>query len=69
MAGMFGLGSPEILLVLAVMLLLFGGSKLPGLARGFGQSIREFKKASNEAEPVPATVPAPVVEAKNEARS
>lgn len=49
-AGIFGLGPAELLLILAVMLLLFGGSKLPSLARGLGQSIREFKKASNEDE-------------------
>jgi len=38
----------ELLLVLAILLLLFGGSKLPALARGLGQSIKEFKKASRE---------------------
>lgn len=48
--GILGLGSTELLLILAVVLLLFGGSKLPSLARGLGQSIREFKKASNEDE-------------------
>lgn len=69
LAGILGLGSTEIVLVLAVMLLLFGGAKLPALARGFGQSIREFKKASNEAEPTPAAVPEPAVEAKIETRS
>lgn len=49
-AGLLGLGTPEIVLVFFVVLLLFGGSKLPGLARGLGQSIREFKKASSEDE-------------------
>jgi len=47
-AGLLGLGTPEIVLIFFVVLLLFGGSKLPGLARGMGQSIREFKKAANE---------------------
>jgi sec-independent protein translocase protein TatA len=46
----FGIGSTELLLILAVLLLLFGGSKLPSLARGLGQSVKEFKKASKEAE-------------------
>ena len=50
LAGVLGLGTPELLLILFVVLLLFGGSKLPSLARGLGQSIREFKKASNEDE-------------------
>jgi sec-independent protein translocase protein TatA len=39
-------------------MLLFGGSKLPGLAKGLGHSIKEFKKASREdPEPVPGTAP------------
>ena len=47
-AGMFG--GWEILLLLAVVLLLFGAKKLPELAKGLGKSIKEFKKASNEAD-------------------
>lgn len=43
-----GLGSTELIVIFLVILLLFGGAKLPSLARGLGQSIREFKKASNE---------------------
>lgn len=39
-------GTPELILILFVALLLFGGKKLPELAKGLGQSIREFKKAS-----------------------
>jgi sec-independent protein translocase protein TatA len=46
----FGFGSTELLLVLALVLLLFGGSKLPSLARGLGQSVKEFKKASKDEE-------------------
>jgi sec-independent protein translocase protein TatA len=40
------LGGQELWLILVIVLLLFGGSKLPSLARGLGQSIKEFKKAS-----------------------
>jgi sec-independent protein translocase protein TatA len=43
-----GLGMPELLMILAILLLLFGGSKLPSLAKGLGQSVKEFKKASRE---------------------
>jgi TatA/E family protein of Tat protein translocase len=42
------LGYPEIIGILVITLLLFGAKKLPELARGLGQGIREFKKASNE---------------------
>lgn len=42
------LGGWEIVLILAVVLILFGAKKLPELARGLGQGIREFKKASHE---------------------
>jgi sec-independent protein translocase protein TatA len=38
------LGMPEIIVILAVLLLLFGGSKLPKLARSLGSSMTEFKK-------------------------
>ncbi len=37
-------GLPEIILVLVVVLLLFGGKRLPGLARSLGQALLEFKK-------------------------
>jgi sec-independent protein translocase protein TatA len=57
-AGIAGLGMPELLVILVILLLLFGGSKLPSLAKGLGQSVKEFKKASrDEDEPVkPADV-------------
>jgi sec-independent protein translocase protein TatA len=41
-----GLGMPELLLVLGVLLLMFGGSRLPQLAKGLGSSIREFKRGA-----------------------
>ncbi len=42
------LGGTELLVIAGVVLLLFGGSKLPSLARGLGQSIKEFKKGARE---------------------
>jgi sec-independent protein translocase protein TatA len=42
-----GLGTPEIILILLVVLLLFGGRKIPELMRGLGKGIREFNDAKN----------------------
>ncbi len=44
------LGFQELLLIFLVVLLLFGAKKLPELARGMGQAMREFRKAANEVE-------------------
>ncbi|MBM3842144.1 MAG: twin-arginine translocase TatA/TatE family subunit [Verrucomicrobia bacterium] len=43
-----GMGPTELIVILIILLVLFGGSKLPGLAKGLGQSIKEFKKATKE---------------------
>lgn len=50
MFAVFGLGGMELVLIFAVIVLLFGAKKLPGLARGIGQSIKEFKKGSRDDE-------------------
>lgn len=42
---MFGLGTPEIVLILIVVLVLFGGKKIPELMRGLGEGVREFNAA------------------------
>ena len=47
---MFGPGGQELLLILFVVLLFFGPSKLPELARGLGKGMREFKKAQSDLE-------------------
>ncbi len=41
-------GAPEIILILAVVLLLFGGKKIPELMKGLGKGVKEFKDASND---------------------
>ena len=47
--GLFGrLGWPEIILILAVFLLLFGAKRLPEIARAIGKSMKEFKKATKD---------------------
>ena len=48
LAGIFGLGGPELMIILVIILLLFGGAKLPALAKGLGQSVKEFKKAAKD---------------------
>jgi sec-independent protein translocase protein TatA len=52
-AGLIPTGGGEWVLILLVLLLLFGGTKLPQLAKGLGQSMKEFKKAAKEDDPVP----------------
>ncbi len=47
--SVFGLpGGPEMLVILGIVLLVFGGKKLPGLARAMGSSINQFKKGLKE---------------------
>jgi sec-independent protein translocase protein TatA len=50
LAGIFGLGTGELVLIILLVLLLFGAKRIPELARGLAKSIQEFKKASKEAE-------------------
>jgi sec-independent protein translocase protein TatA len=45
-----GMGGSEIFIIVFVLLLLFGGKKIPELARGLGKGIREFKDASSGVE-------------------
>ena len=47
---MGNLGVPELLVILAIALLIFGPSKLPDLARSMGQAVRGFKQAMDEGE-------------------
>lgn len=51
--AIMGVGPTELIIILVILLLLFGGSKLPGLAKGLGQSIKEFKNAAKD-DPAPA---------------
>ena len=47
---MFGLGTTELILIVAVLFLLFGASRLPQLAKSLGQSRKAFKEGMREAE-------------------
>ena len=46
---MFGLGAPELLLILGIIVIIFGVGKLPEVGSALGRSIREFRSASEEA--------------------
>jgi sec-independent protein translocase protein TatA len=54
-AGPFGLGFPELLIILVVVLLIFGASRLADLGGALGTSIREFRRAANDPEDADAT--------------
>jgi sec-independent protein translocase protein TatA len=47
---MFGLGTPELIWIFLILLLLFGAAKLPQIGRSIGKTISEFKKGMREAE-------------------
>jgi sec-independent protein translocase protein TatA len=59
LASLLNLGGPDLIIILLVVLLLFGAKKLPELARGMGQAVREFSKAKDEFEREVTRPPAP----------
>jgi len=61
---MFGLGAQELMIILVIVLVLFGGSKLPDLAKSLGKSMKEFKKGvASESEEEQAPKPQPAASA------
>src|SRR6201986_1003176 len=64
LASFMNLAGPDLIIILLIVLLLFGAKKLPELARGMGQAVREFTKAKDEFErevtrPPDPPIPAP----------
>ena len=56
-AGPFNLGGGEIVVIAVVFLVLFGGKKLPEMAKGLGEGIRNFKQAIKEPQDEPPAEP------------
>lgn len=52
---MFGIGIPELLIILVIVLIIFGANKLPEIGAGMGKAIKNFKKATNEPEEIDVT--------------
>jgi sec-independent protein translocase protein TatA len=61
---MFGMGAQELMVILVIVLVLFGGSKLPDLAKSLGKSMKEFKKGiASDSEEEQAPKPGPTAPA------
>ncbi len=52
---MFGLGVPELIIILVIVVLLFGAGKLPQIGSGLGEGIRNFRKSMKEKNEVDVT--------------
>lgn len=62
---MFGLGMQELIVILIIVLVLFGATRLPEIGKGIGQAIRNFKKVTSEPDEIDIT-PEKSVEEKKE---
>ncbi|MBI3767004.1 MAG: twin-arginine translocase TatA/TatE family subunit [Deltaproteobacteria bacterium] len=56
---MFGMGLPELLVILVIVLIIFGAGKLPELGDNLGKGIRNFRKATSEPDAIDVTPPKP----------
>lgn len=63
---MFGIGMPELLILLLIILIIFGAGKLPEIGMGLGKAIRGFKKGVSEPDEIDVTPPKSKEEKKGE---
>ena len=56
---MFGIGMPELLVILVIILIIFGAGKLPEIGSALGRGIKNFKKATREPNEIDVTPPPP----------
>ncbi len=66
---MFGLGMPELLVLLVIILIIFGAGKLPEIGTGLGKAIRGFKKGVSEPDEIDVTPKQPKEGKKGEEKS
>jgi sec-independent protein translocase protein TatA len=63
---MFGLGTQELIIILVIIVVLFGATKLPQIGSGIGQAIKNFKKSVREGDEIDVTPDKESKEAKKE---
>jgi sec-independent protein translocase protein TatA len=66
---MFGIGMPELLILLVIIMIIFGAGKLPEIGTGLGKAIRGFKKGMSEPDEIDVTPRNPKEEKKGEGKS
>jgi sec-independent protein translocase protein TatA len=63
---MFGLGTQELIIILIIIVVLFGATRLPQIGSGIGQAIKNFKKSVHEGEEIDVTPKKDAKETKKE---